>query len=139
MNTEIALVSAGSGLAAAAIVIAGFWIALGTRLANSEKDATHALQTSAENENELRELYNRMNRDVRESGEVNQRLASIEQAILAMQGDLKQLTKVLVELGSVRGELKSHEQRMGRIDQDIRDLRRGRGFIQEEIKGEYPR
>lgn len=73
------------------------------------------------------------------SGAVAQRLGSIEQAIIGMQGELKQMTSILIDLANVRGEIKNLEHRADRSEEDIRDLRRGRGFIQEEIRGEYPK
>ena len=73
------------------------------------------------------------------SGTVTQRLGSIENAIIAIQIDLKQMTGILVDLASVRGDIRSLANRTERNEQDIRELRHGRGFVQEEIKGEYPR
>jgi hypothetical protein len=69
------------------------------------------------------------------SGEVKQRLGSIEVAIVAMQTDFKKLTDVLINQADMQA-------RMARSEEDIRDLRRGRGFIKDRseggINGEYP-
>lgn len=63
------------------------------------------------------------------NGSVKQRLTSIETAILAMQTDFKELTKVLVDLASLRVEINGISGRMNRIDDDIRELRHGEGFV----------
>lgn len=63
------------------------------------------------------------------SGSVKQRLTSIETAIVAMQTDFKELTKVLVDLASLRVELSAMSSRLNRAEDDIRELRHGEGFV----------
>jgi hypothetical protein len=69
------------------------------------------------------------------SGEVKQRLGSIEIAIVGMQTDFRKLTDVLINQADMQA-------RVAGLEEDIRDMKRGRGFINNRsdggINGEYP-
>lgn len=75
----------------------------------------------------------------RATGSVGARLNSIENTLFSLQDEIKKLTDILLKIADMKGEIGRIEIRVSRSEADIRDLRRGRGFIQEEIKGEYPR
>lgn len=73
------------------------------------------------------------------TGSVGSRLNSIENALQSLQEEIKKLTDILLKISDLRGDIGRLGDRIGRCETDILDLRRGRGFIREEIMGEYPR
>jgi hypothetical protein len=48
----------------------------------------------------------------------------------AMQAEIKKLGDILVNLADIRGEIRVHDTRITSIEQDVRELRHGRGFVQ---------
>lgn len=65
----------------------------------------------------------------RATGSVDQRLRSIETAIVGLQEDFKKLSEVLIALANMRGDLRLVEQRVERLEGDIRELRHFEGFV----------
>lgn len=63
------------------------------------------------------------------TGSVTARLESIETAIIGLQADFRKLSEVLIELATVRGDIRLTEQRVGRLENDIREMRHGEGFV----------
>ena len=49
-----------------------------------------------------------------------------------LREDVRDLTSAVTQLAVVNN-------RLNNVEEDIREMKRGRGFIQEEIKGEWPR
>ncbi len=54
---------------------------------------------------------------------------NLKKDILGMQGDIKKLGDILVNLADLRGEIKVHDTRITAAEQDIRELRHGEGFV----------
>lgn len=52
--------------------------------------------------------------------------------IADLKGDIKALNKIVVEMAVTTTRLDA-------VEQDIRELRHGRGFIREAIEGEWPK
>lgn len=63
---------------------------------------------------------------------VRARVDTLSGDVAEMRLDMKAMSKTVVEIAVVNN-------RLNRIEDDVSLLRRGRGFIQEEIRGEYPR
>ena len=63
---------------------------------------------------------------------VKSRVDNIGDDVAEMRIDMRSMSKSVNEISVVNN-------RLGRCEQDIFELRRGRGFIQDEIRGEYPR
>lgn len=63
---------------------------------------------------------------------VRSRVDTLGKDVSEMRVDMKALSKTVTEVAVVSN-------RLNRLEGDVSDLRRGRGFIQEEILGEYPR
>lgn len=61
-----------------------------------------------------------------------QSLSTVQTDVVELKDDIKALNKVVVQMAVT-------DQRLLAVEQDIRDLQRGKGFIHEEIKGEWPR
>jgi hypothetical protein len=70
-----------------------------------------------------------------QSGSVKQRLTSIETAILGMQVDFRKLTDVLISQADMQA-------RVTRNEEDIRELKHGRGFVTPRsdggVNGQWP-
>ncbi len=66
------------------------------------------------------------------------RLTKIESSVDDLKTELKKLSDVLIKMADMRGELRVIDTRVTAAEQDIREMRHGRGFIQESMRGEYP-
>ncbi len=59
----------------------------------------------------------------------------------AMQTEIKEIGKILINLADIRGDIRELNSRVKSSEDDIRELRHGRGFIQNRsqggIDGEY--
>jgi hypothetical protein len=66
------------------------------------------------------------------------RLTKIESSVDDLKTELKKLSDVLIKMADMRGELRVIDTRVTSVEQDIRELRHGRGFIQDSLRGEYP-
>jgi len=68
-------------------------------------------------------------------------VANIKTQVDGMQTEIKKLGEILIAQADIRAELRSVDRRVSATEQDIRDLRKGRGFIQGDrgVDGEYPR
>ena len=51
--------------------------------------------------------------------------------------NLKILNSAFTKLSDVLSQTAVQDNRISRVEEDVRELRRGRGFIQEEVVGEY--
>jgi hypothetical protein len=61
--------------------------------------------------------------------------------ISGIQTEIKQIGQILIRLADIRGEMKVIDTRVNAIEQDIRELRHGDGFVRgrrNSIDGEYP-
>ncbi len=56
--------------------------------------------------------------------------AALKLDLASMQSEIKKLSEILVNLADIRGELRVLGTRVATNEQDIRELRHGRGFIQ---------
>lgn len=59
-------------------------------------------------------------------------VANIKMQVDGMQTEIKKLGEILIAQADIRGELRGLDKRVAAIEQDIRDLRKGKGFIQGE-------
>lgn len=59
--------------------------------------------------------------------------------ISEMKEVLRNVSTLIVDMARQTTRLDSQGDRINRHDQEIADLRRGRGFIQEDLDGEYGR
>ena len=64
--------------------------------------------------------------------QVKSRVDTLGTDVSEMRDDMKSMSRSVSEIAVVNN-------RLNRAEADIADLRRGRGFIAEEIRGEYPR
>ena len=64
---------------------------------------------------------------------LSQKLASLETSVLTIQADLKELAQVLINMADIRGEIKVMDTRVSAIEQDIRELRHGEGFVKRQF------
>lgn len=62
--------------------------------------------------------------------------------LVDLKAEIKKLGEVMIEMADIRGELKVGSNRIAACEQDIRELRHGRGFISSRsdggVNGEYP-
>lgn len=58
-------------------------------------------------------------------------IQSLSKDVTVMKEDIKVLSKSFTELAVVNNRIKN-------VEEDIRELRHGRGFIREAIEGEWP-
>jgi hypothetical protein len=70
------------------------------------------------------------------SWKLSTRLSSMEVMLAALQDDIRRLGDVMVKLADMRGEVKVVNDRLGRAEVDIRELRHFRGFVNREANGE---
>ena len=56
-----------------------------------------------------------------------------------MQGDFIDMKKDIRALGEVMVKMAVTDQRLLGVEQDVRELKHGRGFVQHEVQGEWPR
>lgn len=64
--------------------------------------------------------------------QVKARVEQLSRDVAAIEMDIKGLSRSFTELAVVNN-------RLNRVEEDVRELRHGRGFIREAIEGEYPR
>lgn len=67
-------------------------------------------------------------------------VANIKTEVAGMQLEIKKLGEILVAQADIRGELKVLSTRIAATEEDIRNLRKGEGFItgrRSGINGEY--
>lgn len=55
---------------------------------------------------------------------------ALKDDFVIMQGEIKKLSEILINLADIRGDIKTLTTRIDATEQDIRELRHGRGFIQ---------
>lgn len=48
---------------------------------------------------------------------------ALKDDLAAMQGEIRKLSEILVNLADIRGEIRVHDTRITAIEQDIRDIR----------------
>jgi hypothetical protein len=58
-------------------------------------------------------------------------VGNLKEDVAAMQTEIKQIGKVLIQMAVTNT-------RLDNVEQEIRDLKHGRGFIREAIEREYP-
>jgi hypothetical protein len=67
------------------------------------------------------------------------RVDMLTKEIKALQGVVEQQSQQLASFAKVLIDLARQEERLNAIDRRVEDLRRGRGFIQGAVDGEYPK
>lgn len=55
---------------------------------------------------------------------------ALKQDFENMQAEIKKLGEIMINLADIRGDIKTLETRVSATEQDIRELRHGRGFVQ---------
>lgn len=68
-------------------------------------------------------------------------VAHIKTDVAGMQLEIKKLGEILIAQADIRGELKVLSTRISATEEDVRNLRRGEGFItnrRTSVEGEYP-
>lgn len=67
-------------------------------------------------------------------------VANIKTEVTGMQVEIKKLGDILVAQADMRGDMRVLENRVTATEQDIRELRHGKGFVQgpRGIEREYP-
>ena len=71
---------------------------------------------------------------------MSSRLTSMETTLKGVQEELANLSRVLIEMANLRGEFLAISGRIGRAEEDIRELRHGDGFVRgtRGLDKEYP-
>ena len=64
---------------------------------------------------------------------------NIKEEILMMKTDFLDMKKEIKAVGDVIIKMAVTDQRLLNVEQDLRELKHGRGFVQHEIQGEWPR
>jgi hypothetical protein len=67
------------------------------------------------------------------------RIDMLGKEIKTLQDDVHLQSNQMTEFAKVLVDLARQEERLNAIDRRVEDLRRGQGFIQNAIDGEYPR
>lgn len=69
-------------------------------------------------------------------------VGNMKNDLVDLKAEIKKLGEVMIEMADIRGEIKVGSNRITACEQDIRELRHGRGFITPRsdggINGEYP-
>lgn len=73
---------------------------------------------------------------------LNNNVVSLKTDVGSMQTEIKKLGEILIDQANIRGEIQGLATRLSTAESDIRDLRKGDGFIvpnrRHGINGEYP-
>lgn len=72
-------------------------------------------------------------------GSMKATVSEMRQEQKLMKSDFADMKNEIKKVGDVLVKIAVTDQRLLNVEQDIREIKHGRGFIQEEIKGEYPR
>jgi hypothetical protein len=67
-------------------------------------------------------------------------VANIKTEVAGMQQEIRKLGEILVAQADIRGDLKVLSTRVSAVEEDIRNLRKGEGFItghRKSVNGEY--
>jgi len=67
------------------------------------------------------------------------KISNLTQRFESIQLDFSDMKKDIKAIGDVKVEMAIINQRLLGTEQDVRELKHGRGFVQEEIRGEWPR
>jgi len=65
-------------------------------------------------------------------------LVTLKATVGNMKADLTDLKSEIKKVGEVLIKMAVTDQRLANVEQDVRDLRHGHGFVQRDINGEYP-
>lgn len=69
-------------------------------------------------------------------------VGNMKNDLVDLKAEIKKLGEVMIEMADIRGELKVGSNRIAACEQDIRELRHGRGFIAQRsdggVNGEWP-
>lgn len=65
-------------------------------------------------------------------------LVSMRNTVSNMKADLTDMKSEIKKVGEVLVTLAVTGERLSNVEQDVRELRHGRGFVQRDINGEYP-
>lgn len=66
-------------------------------------------------------------------------LGALKSTISSMKNDMTDMKAELKKVGDILVTMARVDQRVLILEQDLREMKHGRGFIQDEIKGEWPR
>jgi hypothetical protein len=66
-------------------------------------------------------------------------LTAVQINIIAVQEEIKRLGEVLIKIADMRGELRLIDNRIGRAEQDIRDLQHGESYVLPIAKSAHER
>lgn len=64
-------------------------------------------------------------------------IASLRSTVGNMKSDLADVKKEIKKVTDVLVQMAVTDQRVTNIEQDMRDMKRGKGFIQRDVNGEY--
>lgn len=65
-------------------------------------------------------------------------LVTMRNTVRNLKEDVTDMKTEIKKVGEVLIKMAVTQTRLDNVEQDIRDLKHGRGFIQERINGEYP-
>lgn len=65
-------------------------------------------------------------------------LGALRNTVNNLKNDMTDMKAEIKKVGQVLVQMAVTSTRLDNVEQDIRDLKHGRGFIQERVNGEYP-
>ena len=72
-------------------------------------------------------------------GTMRTKISNLTQRFESIQLDFSDMKKEIKALSDVMVKMAVTDQRLLGVEQDVRELKHGRGFVQDEIRGEWPR
>src|SRR3569833_977359 len=66
-------------------------------------------------------------------------MITLKNTVANMKTDITDMKSEIKKVGDVLVKMAVTEQRISNVEQDVRDLRHGHGFVQRDVNGEYPR
>jgi len=65
-------------------------------------------------------------------------MITVKNSVSNLKSDVIDMKVEIKELSSVVSKMALTDLRLSNVEQDIRELKHGRGFVREAIEGEYP-
>lgn len=66
-------------------------------------------------------------------------MITLKNTVTNMKTDISDMKSEIKKVGDVLVKMAVTEQRISNVEQDVRDLRHGHGFVQRDLNGEFPR
>lgn len=69
---------------------------------------------------------------------LSNRITKLETGVDGIQSEIRKLVEAISKIADMRGDIRVIDTRLLACEDDVRELRHGRGFVRESVDREYP-